>query len=129
MGYKYLGKKVKDIKEKGLDSVKEFYDIANAVMRDYKKKKISKRTARGRLLLLYRLSFKKNNKKISKLSSTQLKKIRSYIRKLMEELWWRCGDEENLPLNIFHYNDRISEWESGSWNNYIFRYWALYLSK
>lgn len=86
MGYKYLGKKVKDIKEKGLDSVKEFYDIANAVMRDYKKKKISKRTARGRLLLLYRLSFKKNNKKISKLSSTQLKKIRSYIRKLMEEL-------------------------------------------
>lgn len=63
--YKYLGRKVKDRGRKGLDSAKEFYDIIRAIVSDYKGGNISKGTARGRLLLLYRLSFKKHNQRLS----------------------------------------------------------------
>ena len=82
--YKYLGRRVKDRREKGLDSAREFYDIMKAIMRDYKAGRISARTARGRLLLLYRLSFKKNNSKIRHLKNSTLQKIRRRIKELME---------------------------------------------
>ena len=82
--YKYLGKRVKDRGKKGLDSAREFYDIMKAIERDYKAKRISAKTARGRLLLLYRLSLKKNNSKIQHLSNSTLQRIRRRIKKLME---------------------------------------------
>lgn len=84
--YKYLGKKVEDIGKKGLDNIKEYYDIANAIIEDYKKGRISKRVAEGRLLLLYRLSFKKNNKKIENIPNEKLTKLRKYLKKLMRQL-------------------------------------------
>jgi len=84
--YKYLGKRVKDRRKKGLDSASEFYGIMKAIEKDWKKGRISARTARGRLLLLYRLSFKKNNSKIQHLSNSTLQKIRRRIKKLMEEI-------------------------------------------
>ena len=84
--YKYLGRRVKDRGKKGLDSAREFYDIMNAIMRDWKKRRISAKTARGRLLLLYRLSFKKNNSKIKHLQNSTLQRIRRRIKKLMEEI-------------------------------------------
>ncbi len=84
--YKYLGKRVKDRGKKGLDSASEFYGIMKAIEKDWKKGRISARTARGRLLLLYRLSFKKNNSKIQHLSNSTLQKIRRRIKKLMEEI-------------------------------------------
>ena len=84
--YKYLGKKVKDRGRKGLDSAKEFYDIIRAIVRDYRGGIISKETARGRLLLLYRLSFKKNNSKIKHLSNKTLERIRKRIKEEMSRL-------------------------------------------
>ena len=84
--YKYLGKRVKDRGRKGLDSAREFHDIMNAIIRDWKRGKISTKTARGRLLLLYRLSFKKNNSKIKHLQNSTLQRIRRRIKKLMEEI-------------------------------------------
>lgn len=84
--YKYLGKKVKDRRKMGLDSMYDFYDISSAIMQDYKKGKISKKVAQGRLLLLYRLTFKKNNSKIKHLDAKTLNKIRKKIKKTMSEL-------------------------------------------
>ena len=84
--YKYLGKKVKDRGRKGLDSAKEFYDIIRAIVRGYRRGIISKETARGRLLLLYRLSFKKNNSKIKHLSNKTLERIRKRIKEEMSRL-------------------------------------------
>ncbi len=84
--YKYLGRRVKDRGKKGLDSASEFYGIMKAIIRDWKAGRISAKTARGRLLLLYRLSFKKNNSKIQHLSNSTLQRIRRRIKKLMEEV-------------------------------------------
>jgi len=77
---------VEDRGKEGLDSAKEFYDIMNAIMQDYKKGKISAKTARGRLLLLYRLTFKKKNSKIKHLSNKTLTRIRKKIKALMSEI-------------------------------------------
>ncbi|WP_297499448.1 hypothetical protein [Thermococcus sp.] len=84
--YKYLGRRVKDRGKKGLDSASEFYDITKAIMRDWKAGRISAKTARGRLLLLYHLSFKKNNSKIKHLSNKTLQRIRKHIKNLLKEV-------------------------------------------
>ncbi|WP_054839939.1 hypothetical protein [Thermococcus sp. JCM 11816] len=88
--YKYLGRRVKDRggQKGGLDSAREFYDIIKAILRDYKAggRITGGKTARGRLLLLYRLSFKKNNSKIRHLSNSTLQRIRRRIKKAMEEV-------------------------------------------
>ncbi|WP_048151253.1 hypothetical protein [Palaeococcus ferrophilus] len=84
--YKYLGKRVKDRGKNGLDSASEFYDMIKAIMRDYKAGRITGRMARGRLLLLYRLSFKKNNSKIQHLQNSTLQRIRRAIKKAMSEV-------------------------------------------
>lgn len=84
--YKYLGKKVKDWGIKGLDSAREFYGIIRAIKQDLRKGVIDRKTARGRLLLLYRLSFKKNNSKIKHLSDRTLQNIRKRIKEEMRKL-------------------------------------------
>ncbi len=84
--YKYLGRRVKDRGKKGLDSAVEFYDIIKAILGDYRTGRITGKTARGRLLLLYRLSFKKNNSKIQHLSNSTLQKIRKKIKNAMKEV-------------------------------------------
>lgn len=83
---KYLGKRVRDINRPGLDSVKEFRAIIKEVLRDYKSGKIPKKTARGRLLLLLRLTYKKNNSKIRHLSNQTLLRLRYEIKQAMSKL-------------------------------------------
>lgn len=84
--YKYLGKKVEDIGREGLDRIEEYKAIADAIINEYRAGKISEKTARGRLLLLYRLTFKKNNSKIARYSASTLARVRKYIQEKMRTL-------------------------------------------
>ncbi|WP_050002434.1 hypothetical protein [Thermococcus eurythermalis] len=84
--YKYLGSRVKDSKKKGLDSVQDFLKIKKAIVEDYRSGKISEKTARGRLLLLYRLTFKEKNSKIEHIPEQELKKLRDKIKDTMNAL-------------------------------------------
>lgn len=59
----YLGHRVKDTRKPGLDSVREAKDIAKAILRDYKRGRISKRTAVSRLNLLELIIKKDKNMK------------------------------------------------------------------
>ena len=85
--YVYLGRRVPDVKKKGLDSVKEYRGIANAIVQDCKKHRISLRTAQGRLLLLYRLVDK--NSKLKAKASTK-KQLKQEIRRRMKEIKNYC---------------------------------------
>lgn len=80
---KYLGKRVKDIGGVGLDTYKEFIDILREIKSDVKNRRISKKTARGRLLLLYRLTFPSKNRKARKIPL----RLRKVIRKKIKEVW------------------------------------------
>lgn len=88
--YKYLGVRVKDIGKEGLTHAREFYAIARAIVADYRNRRISKKTAMGRLLLLYRLTYKKNNSKIT-FNEKTAKKIRVFIEQQMHKLKGRKG--------------------------------------
>jgi len=48
----YLGRTVPDVGKPGLDSIKEVSGICKGIVRDYKKRKISYRTAMSRLNLM-----------------------------------------------------------------------------
>ena len=82
----YLGRKVKDTRYKGLDTLKEINAIREQILKDYRRGVINKKVALGRLLLLYRLSMKKNNRKIKHLSPSSLIKIRTLIKRDMRSL-------------------------------------------
>ena len=84
--YKYLGKTVKDTGEKGLDNPSEFRGIIKSIISDYKEGKIPKETAKGRLLLLYRLTFPEHNHKVSKIPKRHLEKIREEIKEAMKKI-------------------------------------------
>jgi len=84
--FKYLGKRVKDIALEGLDSPSEFYGILKAIIHDYKRGRITKSTARGRLLLLFRLTYPEKNKKVKRLAGSTRREIRKKIRLTMSEL-------------------------------------------
>jgi len=80
MGNVYLGKRVKDIRKKGLDTIKELRGICRAIINDYKKGRISYRTACSRFALLTNIVIKRckiKNKRLAK------KIARSYWEKLM----------------------------------------------
>ena len=83
---KYLGHRVPDVAGAGLDSPREFRGIKNAILRDYKSGCISKRTARGRLLLLYRLTYPSHNRKARKISPRTREALRREIRRALERL-------------------------------------------
>ena len=59
---KYLGKKVQDINECGLDSLKEVERICRAILDDYRAGRISKRTANGRFARLHNTIIPRNEK-------------------------------------------------------------------
>jgi len=77
--YKYLGKEVIDVNAPGLDSIPEFYGIANAIWRDWKEGRINERTAIGRLALLKLLTYKSRNKKIQDIPEEELEEVRKFI--------------------------------------------------
>ena len=83
---KYLGHRVPDVAGAGLDSPREFRQILKNIVRDYKSGCISRATARGRLLLLYRLTYPSKNQKIRKLSPRTRQELRAEIRRAMERL-------------------------------------------
>jgi len=80
---KYLGVSVKDIGKKGLSNKKEFEKIMLKIVKDLKNNKIKYNTYKGRLLLLYRLTYKKNNSNL-KLSNKTLNDLRKRIKNLMK---------------------------------------------
>jgi len=84
--YVYLGKRVKDVKAKGLDSPREFRGIKREIIKDYRSGRINEKKARGRLLLLYRLTFPSKNAKVKKIPKSERAKIRKEIKKAMKEL-------------------------------------------
>ena len=77
--YKYLGKEVIDVGDPGLDSIPEFYGIANAIWRDWKDGKIDTKTALRRLALLKLLTHKGKNKKILDIPDHELEAVRAFI--------------------------------------------------
>ena len=81
----YLGRRVKDIGKKGLSHKKEFDKIIEKIVQDYKRGKITRKRAMGRLLLLYRLTYKKNNSNL-RISAKTCGKIRRKISKTMSGL-------------------------------------------
>ena len=83
---KYLGKVVKDVGKPGLDKEKEYRDILKAILRDYRRGKIDASTARGRLLLLYRLTFPSRNVKARNIPKEKRIKLREAIKKAMEKI-------------------------------------------
>ncbi len=77
--YKYLGKEVIDVGDPGLDSIPEFYGIANAIWRDWKDGKIDTKTALRRLALLKLLTYKGKNRKIQDIPEHELEAVRAFI--------------------------------------------------
>ncbi|HHI00626.1 MAG: hypothetical protein J7J97_02020 [Thermococcus sp.] len=77
--YKYLGKEVIDVGDPGLDSIPEFYGIANAIWHDWKEGEITTKTALGRLALLKLLTYKTKNKKIQDIPEEDLEEARRFI--------------------------------------------------
>ncbi len=86
--YVYLGKRVKDIGSKGLDTITEVRRIKNEILKDFKSGRIDIQTARGRLLCLYRqvINPKANKALHAKYSMKTLRKVASEIRKAMKSL-------------------------------------------
>ena len=83
---KYLGHRVRDVRGAGLDSPREFRGILRAIIRDYRSGCISRKTARGRLLLLYRLTFPSHNRKASRISSAVRRELREEILRALRRL-------------------------------------------
>lgn len=83
---KYLGHRVKDVKGAGLDSPEEYRGILREILRDYRAGCISERTACGRLLLLYRLTFPEHNSKASRIPAKVRQELRREIKRAMERL-------------------------------------------
>lgn len=76
---KYLGHRVRDVGGPGLDSPSEFRGILRAVLRDYRRGCISGETARGRLLLLYRLTYPRHNRGAAKIPAAARRRLRREI--------------------------------------------------
>jgi len=95
--YKYLGKEVLDVGDPGLDSVPEFYGIANAIWRDWKNGEISTKTALRRLALLKLLTYKTKNRKIADIPEEDLEEVRTfidYVRQVIKNESRRKGEPE-----------------------------------
>ncbi|WP_456365505.1 hypothetical protein [Thermococcus sp.] len=95
--YKYLGKEVIDVGDPGLDSIPEFYGIANAIWRDWREGEISTKTALGRLALLKLLTYKTKNRKIADIPEDDLEEVRKfidYVRQVIKNESRRRGEPE-----------------------------------
>jgi len=79
--YVYLGRRVEDVGERGLDTVEECKAIADAILEDYEEGRISYRKAMSRLNLL-ELVAEKN----SKFTSYEAAECRDYVDRVREEL-------------------------------------------
>ena len=83
---KYLGHRVPDVRGAGLDSPSEFRRIKQEILEDYREGRIRKNTARGRLLLLLRLTYVKHNRNARNISPDTRRELRKEIREAMSQL-------------------------------------------
>ena len=79
--YVYLGKRVEDVGEEGLDSVEECKGIADAILEDYEDGVISYKTAMSRLNLLELIA-----ERNSKFTNEEARECREYVDEVREEL-------------------------------------------
>lgn len=77
----YLGKRVKDVRKPGLDTLTEVRGICRAILNDYKCGKISKKTASGRFARLHNAIIPRNSKLAGKKRKAKAI-VRQYWRKL-----------------------------------------------
>ena len=94
--YRYLGKEVIDVGDPGLDSIPEFYGIANAIWHDWREGEITTKTALGRLALLKLLTYKTKNRKISDIPEEDLEEVRKfidYVRQVIKNESRRAGHD------------------------------------
>ncbi len=82
----YLGRRVEDVNESGLDTVEECKAIADAILEDYEEGRISYRKAMSRLNLLELIA-----EKNSKFTSYEAAECRDYVDSVREELM--AGEE------------------------------------
>ena len=85
--YVYLGRKVEDVGEEGLDTVEECRKIADAILEDYREGRISYRTAMSRLNLLELIA-----ERNSKFTSYEAAACRDYVDEVREELMYYAED-------------------------------------
>jgi len=86
----YLGKRVSDAPPRGLSSVREVRDIARAIERDVKRKRISKAKANSRLLTLWfavKRAFSKRSQKARALKSINTVRIRLGLKPIKPKRW------------------------------------------
>jgi len=74
----YLGKRVKDVKKPGLDTLAEVERISKAIINDYKRGRISKKTASGRFARLHNTIIPKDSK---------LKGKKRKAKKIVKKYW------------------------------------------
>ena len=77
----YLGKRVKDTGEKGLDNLREVRDICEAILRDYRRRRISYAKAMRRLVFLRTTVIKRSRKLVGK-----KRKAYAIVRRYEEKL-------------------------------------------
>ena len=85
--YVYLGRKVEDVGEEGLDTVEECRKIADAILEDFREGRISYRTAMSRLNLLELIA-----ERNSKFTSYEATACRDYVDEVREELMYYAED-------------------------------------
>jgi hypothetical protein len=83
---KYLGRRVRDTGLKGLDQPREYRGIIKAILEDARRGRISRKTAMGRLLLLYKLTYPEHNSKASRIPAGTRDRLRSEIKRAMRRL-------------------------------------------
>jgi hypothetical protein len=86
--YVYLGRRVEDIGEPGLDTVEECKAIADAILEDYEEGRISYRKAMSRLNLLELIA-----ERNSKFTDAEAAECRDYVDSVREELVAMEGGE------------------------------------
>jgi len=87
--YVYLGRRVKDVGEPGLDQVRECKQIADAILDDYESGRISYRKAMSRLNLLELVASRN-----SKFTEAEEQECRDYIDEIREQLMAEAEEEE-----------------------------------
>lgn len=80
----YLGVVCPDTRKEGIDSLKEVQCICDAILDDYKKGRISKKTASGRIARMH-------NTVIPKLKTLN-KKQKEKAKKIMKKCWERLRE-------------------------------------
>ncbi|RLG82805.1 MAG: hypothetical protein DRO40_06715 [Thermoprotei archaeon] len=81
----YLGKRVKDTRKKGLDNLNEVRGIAKSILQDYRRKRISYKTATSRMNLLKLIVSRDSDFQSPKKKARAKRIVDRYRKRLMKE--------------------------------------------